>query len=317
MGGVWLWDMPDVLRAAGLTVDTYPGWETRSRSSGGYDAVMAVQVHHTASSTTPANDMSYMWNGSPDRPVGAIYLARDGRVTVGAAGATNTSGKGGPMQTSKGTIPLDAANRYVISIEAANAGTGESWPQVQQDAYVKVCNALIKHYGLTPGDVHAHFEWTTRKVDPAGNSKYATGSNKWNMDQFRGDVWLLNPTPTEPSLPPGDDMLHPVKPFRNSDTRFFGGAVSPGNRVFLVNGDIIPANAIAIAMNVSALDADQAGYVTVWPGGSRPDTSCLNYQGDRFAYSAGIVVGLVNRGFSIYNHTKCHLICDITGYWTP
>ena len=132
MGQFWLLDLPDVLRAAGLDVDTYPGWEARARSTGGYDNVLAVQCHHTASDTTPANDMAYMWNGSPDRPVGAIYLARDGKVTVGAAGATNTSGKGGPLNTSSGTIPLDAANRYVISIEAANNGTGQQWPVVQQ-----------------------------------------------------------------------------------------------------------------------------------------------------------------------------------------
>ena len=188
MGGIWLLDMPDVLSRAGLVVDTYSGWEARARSTGGYDDVLAVQCHHTASSTTPANDMDYMWRGSPDKPVGAIYLARDGKVTVGAAGATNTSGKGGPLRTSKGNIPLDAANRYVISIEAANNGTGEQWPQAQIDAYLKMVNALCAHYGLLvqPGDVNAHFEWTSRKIDPAGASPYASGGAKdrWNMDSL-------------------------------------------------------------------------------------------------------------------------------------
>ena len=51
MGGIWLYDLPDVLAGAGLTVDTWPGWENRSRSSGGYDAVRAVFAHHTASNT--------------------------------------------------------------------------------------------------------------------------------------------------------------------------------------------------------------------------------------------------------------------------
>ena len=197
MGQFWLWDMPDICRAAGLTVDTYPGWESRARSTGGYDGLFAVQVHHTASNTTPASDMNYMWNGSPDRPIGAIYLARDGRVTIGAAGATNTSGKGGPLGTSRGTIPLDAANRYVISIEAANNGTGQVWPKEQTDAYVKLVRALCDAYGIKvqPGDVHAHFEWTSRKIDPAGSSVYATGANKWDMNWFRSDV-------AKPTVPP-------------------------------------------------------------------------------------------------------------------
>ena len=96
MGGVWLHDLPYVIAAAGIPHRTWPGWETRSRSSGGYDAVWALGVHHTASSTTPDNDCSYMWQNSPDRPIGTMLLDRAGLVTVGAAGATNTQGKGGP-----------------------------------------------------------------------------------------------------------------------------------------------------------------------------------------------------------------------------
>lgn len=188
MGKFWLTSLPDVLAAAGLAVDTYDGWEVRARSTGGYDEVFAVQVHHTASDTSPAADMSYMWEGSPDRPVGAVYLARDGRVTVGAAGATNTSGKGGPRETVHGTIPADAANKYVISIEAANDGVGELWPAAQLDAYVTAVAAIDAAYWLSVGDVHAHHEWTDRKIDPAGASPYATGANSWNMDAFRADV---------------------------------------------------------------------------------------------------------------------------------
>ncbi len=78
MGATWLFDLPQVLRDAGLDVDEYPGWESRSRSTGGYDALLAIQVHHTASNTTPTNDMAYMWQYSGDRPIGAIFLARDG-----------------------------------------------------------------------------------------------------------------------------------------------------------------------------------------------------------------------------------------------
>lgn len=200
MGSIWLHSLPDVLRAAGLTVEVYPGWRLRSRSSGGYDSLLAVQVHHTASRTTPKNDMSWMWDNAPERPIGACHLARNGVWTVGAAGATNTSGKGGPLKTSKGTIPLDAANRHVLSVEAANDGVGEAWPKVQQDSYVTGVNAFCRAYGIgyDLGDVHGHFEWTDRKIDPAGPSKYATGRDSWNMDLFRSDVRNLStpPTPT-------------------------------------------------------------------------------------------------------------------------
>jgi len=202
MGGIWLYDLPDVLEAAGLAVDVWDGWENRSRSSGGYDAVLAVFAHHTASNTSPLSDMTYMWENSPDNPVGALYLARDGRITVGAAGATNCQGKGGPWSMSTGTIPKDQGNAYGPSIEAANAGTGEPWPAAQTDAYVTACRALCAAYGLDPArDVLSHWEWCEpscpgRKIDPAGPSPYATGGARWNMDAFRADV--IAGAPTEP-----------------------------------------------------------------------------------------------------------------------
>jgi hypothetical protein len=327
MGSVWLGSLPDVLRNAGVPVNVYPGWETRSRSSGGYDSVLAIQVHHTASDASPASDMRYMWEVSDTKPIGALHLARDGRWTVGAAGATNTSGKGGPLVTSRGTIPLDAANRFVISIEAANRGDGEVWPDAQLRSYVKGSAALARAYlggvVLVPGDVHAHFEWTSRKIDPAGNSWYAQGANKWNMTQFRSDVTSAiapppqpppDPTPTE-GVP---DVFYPIQPFRNSDTRGYGGpGVQPGVALeFGINPAVFPADTTAIAMNVAAVGATRAGFVTVWPDGPNPGTSMINFAGDQGAYNGAVVVGVKGGKFKIQTSATCHLICDITGYWT-
>jgi hypothetical protein len=194
MGGIWLLDLPDVVRDAGLSVRTWPGWDTRGRSSGGYDAVLAVFAHHTASSTSPDGDCRYMWEGSPDRPIGAMLLDRGGRVTVGAAGATNTQGKGGPVTTSVGTIPLDKGNVYGLAVEAANNGVGEPWPTAQQEAYVVLVAALCDAYGLDVArDCISHREWCEpscpgRKVDPAGPSRWATGTASWDMDTFRNDA---------------------------------------------------------------------------------------------------------------------------------
>ena len=206
----WLHSLPDVCEAAGLDTDVWPGWETRSRSSGGYTEVWAVFCHHTASDTSPSSDMSYMWDStSGDQPIGAIYLARDGRVTVGAAGATNTQGKGGPWALSRGTIPKDSGNSYGIAIEAANNGTGEAWPTVQQVAYTTLCAALIDAYGLEASDILSHREWCEpscpgRKIDPAGPSAYATGTASWNMDAFRDDVVASF---YEPDTEPEDDEM--------------------------------------------------------------------------------------------------------------
>ena len=73
MGGRWLHDLPDVLGHLGA--EFYGGWENRARSSGGYDTLRGIVIHHTASNTSPESDMRYMWETADDGPIGAIYLA--------------------------------------------------------------------------------------------------------------------------------------------------------------------------------------------------------------------------------------------------
>lgn len=190
MGSRYLTDLADVVRGAGLTVQEEPGWQTRSRSSGGYDSGRPdhVMVHHTASNpgSDGQPDVDYMCYSSENRPVANLYLSRSGKVWVMAAGATNTNGQGAdPCHV----VPDDSMNTHAVAVEAANNGTGEPWPAVQQDAYVALVNALCARYGIANGRIHAHFEWAPdRKIDPAGQSRYASGSAMWNMTAFRSDV---------------------------------------------------------------------------------------------------------------------------------
>jgi len=209
MGYMYLTDLADVLWAAGLTVVEHPGWETRARGSGGYEPGRPdhVMVHHTASgpSSDPAGDVAYIAAGADAAPLANLYLSRTGVVTVIAAGATNTNGSG--TAPWPGGCPDDQMNTHAIGIEAANSGTGESWPAVQQDAYLAVCSALCTAYGIPPDRVRAHYEYAPgRKIDPAGPSDYATGSNSWAMDPFRADVAAVTaPAPTPPDPPPSED----------------------------------------------------------------------------------------------------------------
>ncbi|MET0786499.1 MAG: N-acetylmuramoyl-L-alanine amidase [Paenisporosarcina sp.] len=208
MGSQWLHDIGYALE--GLPVLYYSGWETRSRSSGGFDDILAIGVHHTASDTTPESDMGYMWTGSPDRPVGNIYLARDGVITVGAAGASNTMGKGGPLECFYGTIPKDAGNKFMIAIEAANNGVGEPWSSAQTDSYVQLVRQLCEFYQLSVGqDVYGHFDYCApscpgRKVDPAGPSPFGSvnANGTWDINAFRSAVAGDSSWAPDPDVPP-------------------------------------------------------------------------------------------------------------------
>lgn len=217
MGDIWLRDMPDVLKKAGLNVTTYSGWENRSRSSGGYDKVLAIGIHHDASNPGSSDQSAWdwAWKNSSDKPIGAIRLSRSGLICVGAAGATNTMGKGGPVTCSRGTVPLDKGNQNMIAIEAGNSGVGEVWPSAQIDAYIRMCRALCDAYDLDASrDIFTHNSYCEpscpgRKIDPAGPTPSqptlggTSGCKIWSHSDFRKLV--VGTTPPKPTPPPEDD----------------------------------------------------------------------------------------------------------------
>jgi len=225
MSGIYLTWLADVLRAAGIpVVDSgygIDGWQTRARSSGGFpETPLGIQWHHTASSTTPPNDIAWQINGCDDAPVGNMTLMRDGSIWLVAAGAANTAGKGGPLTLSRGTIPLDSANTRTVAIEVANNGVGESWPQVQIDNYFAASNAINAQLGNRPDDVFSHAlgtgnGWTDRKIDPARaesvlgpwKPRSVNSSGTWSLDDIRSECLRRAGQSPGPIPPPtnGDD----------------------------------------------------------------------------------------------------------------
>jgi hypothetical protein len=197
MGARWLTDLADVCRAAGLVVYEVDGWQDRSRSSGGFDAGYPdhVMCHHTASGPSSDGwpDVNYMCYSSDIRPVANLYLSRAGEVWAMAAGATNTNGQGADPC---GAVADDSMNTAAVGIEAGNDGVGEAWPPAQQDAYIVLVAALCAAYGIDAGRVHSHAEWTDRKIDPAGPSRWAPAGGTWPMDAFRLELAAPTPTPT-------------------------------------------------------------------------------------------------------------------------
>ena len=222
MSGLYYTDLLDILRGAGLTVQVASvnsGWETRSRSSGGFpSAPLCVFWHHTASSTSPENDLNYMINGSSDAPVGNMLIDRDGVCWPIAAGASNCAGKGGPASFSRGTIPADQGNTRGWQCEVANAGTGEPWPLAQLNAYFLASNAMNARFGNQPTDIITHNVWApTRKIDPATadavqgswRPRSCTSSGTWHLDDVRAECAARAgqtpaPTPDEED----DDVKH-------------------------------------------------------------------------------------------------------------
>ena len=82
----------------------------------------------------------------------------------------------------------------------------------------------------------------------------------------------------------------------------------------------VPSTGVAaVAMNVTVVDGeatDVGGYVTVYPCGTRPDSSNLNFVNGQTVPNA-VVAPLSNAGkVCFYVYGKAHLLADVSGYFT-
>lgn len=235
----FLTDLADVLRAAGLNVVEYPGWQTRANKSGsfGEGRPWGVMWHHDAASASASNQAraDYEAVNASDAPICNVHVMRDASVWVLAAGRTNTNGKGSGVQWSKGSVPNDSMNSYAVGMELSNNGVGQEYPAAQIDAAIAASNAINTAYGNLPTDVATHFQWApTRKIDPARagavqgpwRPRALNDSGTWSDEDLRAECRNRAAFPTPP--PGGDDMALLYVEVSDAWARFVGtGQASP------------------------------------------------------------------------------------------
>ncbi|MFF2041725.1 right-handed parallel beta-helix repeat-containing protein [Kitasatospora sp. NPDC058170] len=124
---------------------------------------------------------------------------------------------------------------------------------------------------------------------------------------------------------PKGDLFHPQGPARLLDTRAPIGVPSAqavpawGTVDLQVAGAAgIPATGVtAVTMNVTAVDPQQEGHLTVYPhGGAAPDASNLNWPAGRTIPNL-VTVPVKDGKVSFYNASggTVHLIADLAGYY--
>ncbi|MEO3922719.1 N-acetylmuramoyl-L-alanine amidase [Micromonosporaceae bacterium B7E4] len=167
-----LW-LPEVLRAAGLTVHEVSGWRTRGSDS--FGPVRGITIHETRGSvrSTDAGEIYTLIHGSATAPppIAPLYLSRTGHWHVVASGTCfhNKVGWDGPNE--------GYGNDSLLGIEAQHA-LGEPWTDRQYDSYVRGVAALARKLDVPVSRVAGHKEHQPgSKTDPS-----------FNMDQFRRDV---------------------------------------------------------------------------------------------------------------------------------
>lgn len=173
----------DAIRDAGLTVRADPGWESRG-DDWREGQPIGIMMHHTAPPVPyPISGL----NGSDGKLKCNINTKPDGTVWLVARDACNySSGSGSSIvlnEVRASTPPIQNAfdrelrddtngNVYFWNFENDHPGDGSPIPQVQLEAIVTATRVSLDYFGLNPGKVISHAEWTARKVDPYWNGSY-------------------------------------------------------------------------------------------------------------------------------------------------
>jgi N-acetyl-anhydromuramyl-L-alanine amidase AmpD len=207
---VWL---ADVLRAEGLHVVELPGW--KDRGHGDFQDIRGVMVHHTGSDSATAESIA---EGRADLPgpLAQLHIARDGTVTVVAAGVAWHAGVG--MYP---WLPANMGNWHMIGIECANTGTGPTaphrtnWPDAQYFALVGSCAAICRRLGEAAARTIGHKEYAGR-----AQGKWDPGAI--DMDRLRCDIAAqIGAVPTTPAPRP------PVPVGGYADVLMYRGSTGP------------------------------------------------------------------------------------------
>jgi N-acetyl-anhydromuramyl-L-alanine amidase AmpD len=179
---IWTGDpfwIADVLRAEGVKLVEFPGWQNRGH--GDFKDIRGVMVHHTGSDNASAASIA---NGRPDLPgpLSQLHIARDGTVTVVAMGVAWHAGVG-----QYPWLPTNMANWHMIGIECANSGTSptaphrKNWPEAQYSAMVNCCAAINRRLSQTSARTIGHKEYAGR-----AQGKWDPGAI--DMDILRADI---------------------------------------------------------------------------------------------------------------------------------
>ena len=79
----------------------------------------------------------------------------------------------------------------------------------------------------------------------------------------------------------------------------------------------IPADALALSLNVTALRATQQTFLTIWAGGTRPEASSLNPAPGQPPVPNAVTTELsIDQEFEVFNNRgSVHVIIDVNGYY--
>jgi uncharacterized protein (DUF1501 family) len=218
-----------------------------------------------------------------------------------------------------------------------SAGTDHGTANVQ---FVIGPNVRGGHYGQPASFDTIHNQWDRLAMTTDFRHVFGTVIDGWmgggastvlggayqNLGFFHTAPGVAPPgggVPPTISPPSGPTEFVSMNPLRMFDTRDgSGGRLGPINAgetwPFAIRGQFgVPADAVAVAINLTAVDATMGTYVTAWPGGQmRPLASTLNPV-PGLAVPNLAIVRLGSAGdVNFYNNSgTVNLLADVVGYF--
>ena len=230
---------------------------------------------------------------------------------------------------------LNGTNEPVVAVDSASAGLASV--SVSRNAMV----GLGVRNDVNPGTLDAACNWwgSADGADEAQHSGKVTVTPSLHTANLDGPcvdpVVPADPVDPDPDPDPVDPVdparladFVPVNPSRVFDTRpdvppalrDVDKAKISGENILEVKmtdlGGLVPASGVgAVSLNVTAVDPDGAGYVTVYPCGQIPLASNVNYLGGQTVPNAVIAPVSATGTVCFFSLRPAHIVVDINGWF--
>jgi hypothetical protein len=284
--------------AGRYTIEVAPvGWLSAFTGFSTYASLGAYELVVGASAgDQPVNDTPALAVPSAITAITPVRLV-DTRNGLGAPGRVGAGGQVAVPVAGSSTVPTDAT-AAVLTITAVNPSAAGFVTVFPCSANAPDTSTLNFAAGQTVANT------TMAALSGAGRVCVRTSADADILVDITG--WLS---------PNGAARLTPVGPVRVVDTRsgVGGGRVGGGGTLTVDVGASVAAGSSAVALNVTAVNASAAGFVTVFPcGAGRPDTSTVNFVAGE-ARPNNTVVGVSGGRVCVFSSTDVDVLVDVVG----
>lgn len=221
--------------------------------------------------------------------------APSGRVAANATVNLAVAGHGG--------VPASNVTAVVLNVTVTGAG-GAGFVTVFPGAtpIPNVSNLNMDHAGQTVANL------VTVPVGADGTVAFVSSVTTHLIADVFGYY--------TPAAGPSAGRFVASGPTRVFDSRS-SGRIKAGGRLTVGLGGSVPADATAAVVNITAVDADGAGFWTAWASGRpQPDTSNLNTETKGHVIANAAIVPVGPGGLDLFTSAGGNLIIDVTGYFT-